>query len=135
MFKLSEKYQIDRRFLKYIYNRLSPCKISSINTPNSQIYINIPRENAVISLLNSYLELNFDVLRAATGNSYVDNNDIRLVNLTPIPLFSNYKLTTSSGNYLEDVNLAHIVSSIYKLKTSSSGSDDLSIGFDRSRDR
>ena len=68
MFKLSEKYELDRRILNCDYIRYSPSEISTINTPNSQIFINIPREDSVISLLNSYLELNFDVLQAATGN-------------------------------------------------------------------
>ena len=86
-------------------------------------------------MLNSYLELNFDVLHAATGNRYVDNNDKRLVNLGPIALFSNYKLKTSSGKHLEDNSHAHIVSLMYKLITSRRGSDNFSIGFDRSRDR
>ena len=62
MFKLSEKSEIDRRILKCDYIRYSPSEISTINTPNSQMYINIPREDSVFSLLNSYLELNFDVL-------------------------------------------------------------------------
>ena len=86
-------------------------------------------------MLNSYLELNFDVLHAATNNRYVDGNDIRLVNLGPIALFSNYRLTTSSGKHLENTDHAHIVSLMYKLLTSSKGSDDLSIGFDRDRNR
>ena len=86
-------------------------------------------------MLNSYLELNFDVLQATTNNRYVDANDIRLVNLGPIALFSNYKLTTSSGKHLEEISHAHIVSLMYKLLTSSKDSDDLSIGFDRNRGR
>ena len=135
MFKLSEKYEIDRRILKCDYIRYSPAEISTINTANSQIYINIPREDSVISLLNSYLELNFDVLHAADNNRYVDANDIRLVNLGPIALFSNYKLTTSSGKHLEEISHAHIVSLMYKLLTSSKDGDDLSIGFDRNRGR
>ena len=135
MFKLSEKYSINRDILKCDYIRYSPSEISTINTANSQIYINIPREDSVVSLLNSYLELNFDVLHAATNNRYVDGNDIRLVNLGPIALFSNYKLTTSSGKHLENIDHAHIVSLMYKLLTSSRGSDDLSIGFDRDRNR
>ena len=114
--------------------RYSPSEIT-INTPNSQIYINIPREDSVISLLNSYLELNFDVLQAVTGNRYVDGAEIRLVNLAVIALFSIYNITTSSGKHLEEINHAHIVSLMYKLLSSSKGSDDLSIGFDRSRDR
>ena len=135
MFKLSEKYEINRDILKCDYIRYSPSEISTINTANSQVYINIPREDSVISLLNSYLELNFDVLHAATNNRYVDGNDIRLVNLGPISLFGNYKLTTSSGKHLENIDHAHIVSLMYKLLTSSKGSDDLSIGFDRDRGR
>ena len=135
MFKLSENYEVDRRILKCDYIRYSPAEISTINTANSQIYINIPREDSVISLLNSYLELNFDVLQAATNNRYADANDIRLVNLGPIALFSNYKLTTSSGKHLEEISHAHIVSLMYKLLTSSKDSDDLSIGFDRDRGR
>ena len=136
MFKLNEKYEINRDILKCDYIRYSPSEISTINTANSQVYINIPREDSVISLLNSYLELNFDVLHAAAPNNrYADGNDIRLVNLGPIALFSNYKLTTSSGKHLENIDHAHIVSLMYKLLSSSKGSDDLSIGFDRDRAR
>ena len=136
MFKLNEKYEINRDILKCDYIRYSPSEISTINTTNSQVYINIPREDSVISLLNSYLELNFDVLHAvAPNNRHVDGNDIRLVNLGPIGLFSNYKLTTSSGKHLENIDHAHIVSLMYKLLTSSKGSNDLSIGFDRDRTR
>ena len=86
-------------------------------------------------MLNSYLELNFDVLHAATSNRYVAGNDIRITNLGPIASFSKYKLTTSSGKHLENIDHAHIVSLMYKLLTSSRGSDDLSIGFDRDRNR
>ena len=135
MFKLNEKYETNRDILKCDYIRYSPSEIITINTTNSQVYINIPREDSVISLLNSYLELNFDVLHATTNNRYVDGNNIRLVNLGPIALFSNYKLTTSSGKRLENIDRAHIVSLMYKLLTSSKGSDDLSIGFDRDRNR
>ena len=134
MFKLNEKCEIHRRILKCDYIRYSPSEISTINTPNSQIYINMPREDSVISLLNSYIELNFDVLKATTNNRYADADDIRLINLGPIALFSNYKLTTSSGKHLENIDHAHIVSLMYKLLSSSRG-DDLSIGFDRSGDR
>ena len=135
MFKLNEKYEINRNILKCDYIRYSPSEISTINTANSQVYINIPREDSVISLLNSYLELNFDVLRADNSNRYLDGNDIRLVNLGPIGLFSNYKLSTSSGKHLENIDHSHIVSLMYKLISSSKGSDDSFIGFDRDRGR
>ena len=135
MFKLNENYEVDRRILKCDYIRYSPAEISTINTPNSQIIINIPREDSVISLLNSYLDLNFDVLKKGENFGFANSNDIRLVNLGPIALFSNFKLTTSSGKHIEDISHSHIVSLMYKLITSSKDSNDLAIDFDRSRDR
>ena len=135
MFKLNEKYEVDRRILKCDYIRYSPAETSTINTPNSQIYINLPREDSVISLLNSYLDLSFEVIKRVDKSRYADGNDIRLVNLGPVALFSNFKLTTSSGKHLEGISHAHLVSLMYKLKTSSKDSNDLSTGFDQSRNR
>ena len=135
MFKLNENYEVDRRILKCDYIRYSPAETSTINTPNSQIYVNIPREDSVISLLNSYLDLNFEVIKRNDDSRYANGNDIRLVNLGPVALFSNFKLTTSSGKHLEDISDAHLVSLMYKLITSSKDSNDLSIGFDYSRNR
>ena len=106
-----------------------------MKSANSQIYINIPREDSVISLLNSYLDLKFDVLHAATNDRYADNNDRGLVNLGLIALFSNYKLTTSSGKHLENISHVRIVSLMYKLITSAEDTDDLSRGFPRDRGR
>ena len=121
--------------MKCDYIRYSPSEISTINTPNSQTYINIPREDSLISLLNSYLELNFDVLKADSNNRYVDTDDIRLTNLGGLGLFSVYKLVSASGKHLEEVVHAHVICLIYKIVTSSRDSDDLSIGFDRDRGR
>ena len=135
MFKLNENYEVDRRILKCDYIRYSPAETSTINTPNSQIYIDIPREDSFISLLNSYLDLNFEVVERADNSRYGNGNDIRLVNLGPIALFSNFKLTTNSGKHLEVISHAHLVSLMYKLITSSKDSNDLSVGFNNSRDR
>ena len=135
MFNLNEKYEVDRRILKCVYIRYSPAETSTINTPNSQIYINKPREDYVISLLNSYLGLNFEFFKIVDNSRYANDNDIRLINLGPFALFSNFILTTSSEKNLEDISHAHLVSPMYKLITSSKGSDDLSIDFDRDRGR
>ena len=135
MFKLSEKDEVDQRILKCDYIRYLPPEISTINTPNSKIYINLPREDSLISLLKSYLELSFDVLHAATNNRYIDADDMWLINLAAIAFFSIFKLTTSSAKHLENFDHAHIVSLMYKLLTSSKGSDDLSIGFDHDCNR
>ena len=85
--------------MKCEFIRNSPAETSTINSPNSQIYINIPREDSVISFLYSYLELNFGVFKKTDDSRYIDANDIRLVNLEPIALFSGFRLTTSSGKH------------------------------------
>ena len=135
MFKLSEKSQIDRRILKCVCIRYSPSEISTINTPNSQIFNIFPRRDSVYSLKGCLLRLNFVVLHAATNNRYADGNDIKLTNLGLIALFNIYKLVRSSEKHIEEINHARIVCLMYKLITSCRGSDDLSIGFDRSHDR
>ena len=133
MFKLSESYEVDRRILKCDYIHYTPAGTSTINIPNTHIDINIPREASVISLLNSYLELNFEVVKKTDDSRYADAIDIRLVNLGPFSLFSIFKLTTSSGKDVEDLGHAHLVSLMYKLITSSRGSDDFSWGFHQDR--
>ena len=135
MFKLNENYEVDRKSLKYDYIRYSPAETSTTNGPNSKICINIPREDSVISLLNSYLDMNFEVIKRADNSRYANGIDIRLVYLAPFSLFSNFKLTTSSGKHLENISHAHIVSLMYRQITSTKTSDDLSTGFDRSLNR
>ena len=86
-------------------------------------------------MLKRYLDLNFEVIKRADNSRYGNGKDIGLLNLGPIALLSTFKLTTSSGKRLEDISHAHLVSLMYKPITSSRNSDDLSIGFDRSRNR
>ena len=119
--------------MKCDYIRYSPADISTINTPNSQIYINIPREDSLTSLLNSYLDLNFEVIKRADNSRYANGDDIRLVNIGPVALLSKFKLTTSSGKHLEDITNSNTTSLMYKLITSAKTTFDLSIGFDRDR--
>ena len=130
-----KKKQNDKRRLKCDYIQYSPSEISTINTDNSQIYINIPREASLISLLKSYLDLIFDVLHAAANNKYVNADDIWLINLAAIALFSIFNLPTSSGKHLKITDQARIISLMYKRLTSSKGSYDLLIRFDRDRNR
>ena len=84
-------------------------------------------------MLNSYLDLNFEVIKKADDSRYGNGKDIRLVKLGPIALFSIFKLTTSSGKHLEDISHAHFVSLLHILIASSKNSGDLSIGFHGSR--
>ena len=55
MFKPKEIYEVDRRILKCDYFSYSPAETSTMNNPNSQVFINIPREDSVISLLKVIL--------------------------------------------------------------------------------
>ena len=135
MIEINEKYEVDRRILKCDYIRYSPAETSTIITPNSQIYFKIPRENSVISLLNSYLEVNFEVIKRADNSRYANGNHIELIILGPIRLFSTFKLTTSSGKHSVYITHSHLVSLLYKLITSGKDNDDLSIGFHCSRNR
>ena len=135
LFKIKEKDEVNREIWKYDFFRYSPSGISTINTPNSQIYINIPRADSVNSWVNSYFDSIIDVLPSATNNRYVDGKIIRLVNVGTVALFSTYKLLSSSGKQIEEINHAHKVCLMYKLITSSKNGDDLSIGFDRNRER
>ena len=50
-------------------------------------------------------------------------------------MFSSYNLTTCSAKHLEDISHAHIVSLIFKPKTSAEDTDKLSIGLDRDQVR
>ena len=115
--------------------RYSPTETSTINTPKSQLYINIPRQDSVLSLLKSYLDSNFEVVKKTESSRYANGNLIRLVNLGSIALFSKFKLPNSSGKQLEDASHAHVVPLMYILLRSAKYSDDLSIGFDKDRGR
>ena len=95
------------------------------------MYINIPREDSVFSLLRSYLFLNVEVSKKTDTSRYADGNDIIIVNSGPVASISDFKLTTSSEKHLEDLSHANSVSFLYKLIVSAKRSDDLFIGFDR----
>ena len=69
-------------------------------------------------MLKSYLDLNFEVIKRADNSRYANGDDLSLVTLGPIALFSNSKLTTSSRKHLKYISHAHIVSLMYKLTSS-----------------
>ena len=63
MFKLNENYEVDIGILNFDYIGYSPAETSTINTTESQFSINIPREDSVIFLLNTYRELRFEIIK------------------------------------------------------------------------
>ena len=50
MFQLNENYALDGKILRRGYILYSPEETSTFKTPNSLLYINIPREDSVICL-------------------------------------------------------------------------------------
>ena len=121
--------------MKSEYIGYSPAETSTINTLNSQNYINISGEDSIISLLNNFLNLNFGVIKKADKSRCANGIDMRTVNLGPIALFNSFELTTGSGKHLEVISHAHISSLLYKLSTSAEDSNDLSDVFDRDHGR
>ena len=52
-----------------------------MNTPKSQVYINLGRKDSVFSLLSSYLDIYLEAVKKDANSRYTNGNDIRLVNL------------------------------------------------------
>ena len=94
MFKLNQIYEVNPTGLKSDFMRISSAEVSTINNPNSQKIINIPRKDSIYSLLNSYLDLNFEVIEKVDDNIYGVDNDTRIVKLGPIVFYSKFNLTT-----------------------------------------
>ena len=105
MFKVNENYEVDRKILKCDYIRYSPSEISTINTPKSRIYINVPRGDSVNGLLGSLSRLNFDVLHAATNNRLIDGGVKRLVNEGPIVYSVNISYNQAQANTLKKLTM------------------------------
>ena len=104
--------------------------MATVNNANSNISVSLPREDAYICLQNSFRSLEFEVLK--NNNTRFADDEISLVNFGPISLFSEAKLTTSSGKHLEKVDNLHPISLMIKLLTSTSQTSQLLYGFDES---
>ena len=105
--------------------------MATINNNNSNISISLPREDAHICLQNSYIGLEFEVLKN-DNTRYANGDDISLVNFGPVALFSEAKLTTSSGKHLEKIDNLHPICLMYNLLTSSQQTSQLMYGLEES---
>ena len=131
MFSLKNKYTLEKPIHKIDFIKYSPSSLATINNANSIVSISLPREDAYICLQNSYLSLDFEVLKN-DNTRYTNGDEISLVNFGPISLFSEAKLTTSSGKHLENVDNLHPISLMLKLLTSTSQTSQLMYGFEES---
>ena len=89
--------------MKCDFIRYSSAETTTKNTVYNQLYINIAGEDSVTSLINTYLEINPEIIKKTDNSRYANGDDIWFVNLVPIALFSNYILTTTSAINLEDI--------------------------------
>ena len=123
---------MDKPIHKIDFIKYSPNSLATINNNNSNISIIFPREDAYICLQNSYISLEFEVLKN-DDTRYADGDQINLVNFGPVALFSEAKLTTSSGKHLEKVDNLHPISLMHKLLTSNQQTSQLMYGFEESQ--
>ena len=82
----------------------------------------------------SYLEVEFD-FDCNAGFRYADAQYIRSVNLGSFVFFTEYEITAVSGKDSETVAIIQIICLLYRILTSSKGSDDLCIGSDHDRNQ
>ena len=131
MFSLKNKYTLEKPIHKIDFKKYNPSSLATVNNANSNVSISLPREDAYICLQNSFISLEFEVLKN-NNTRFADGDEISLVNFGPISLFSEAKLTTSSGKHLEKVAKLHAVSLIHKLLTSTKSTSQLMYGFEES---
>ena len=131
MFSLKSKYTLEKPIHKIDFIKYSPSSLATININNSNISISLPREDACICLQNSYISSEFEVLKN-DNTRYANNDKINLVNFGPVALFSEAKLTTSSGKHLEKVEKLQPICLMYKLLTSSQQTSQLMYGLEES---
>ena len=132
LFSLKNKYAMDKPIHKIDFIKYSPSSLATINNNNSNTSIIFPIEDAYICSQNSYISLEFEVLKN-DDTRYADGDQISLVNFGPVALFSEAKLTTSSGKHLEKVDNLHPISLMYKLLTSNQQTSQLMYGFEKSQ--
>ena len=84
---LKIKYALDVPIHAIDFIRHSPSSLPSINNFNSNISINLPKEDAYICSQNYHLTLELEVLKNE-NTRYVDNDQICLINFGHVALFS-----------------------------------------------
>ena len=90
-----------------------------------------PREENAFSLIDGYLELDFNVTFRVVGRAqFADGALTRLVFLGSFVCFISYRLTSGSGKDKKEINNALKKCIMFEVSSSSKDSDDLSIGLD-----
>jgi hypothetical protein len=99
MFMIDRTEQLDRSIIKKDFIRYAPSTLTQINSPNAIIRIDVPREDTIINLDDSYLELELQVVKNADDTVYADNDAVSLVNFGHVGIFTEMTLTTSDKKH------------------------------------
>ena len=76
-FNLKNTKKLSRELYKSDFYRYIPSSLATVNNNNSNITINLPREDSYISLQNSYILIDFEVTHD-DDTKYVDGDEISL---------------------------------------------------------
>ena len=131
MFSLKNKYILEKTIHEIDFIKYGPSSLATVNNANSNISVSLLREDAYICLQNSYILVEYKVLKN-NNTRYADGGEITLVNFGPVALFSEAKLVTSSGKHLEKVDNLHPFCIMYKLLTSKQQTSQLIYGLEDS---
>ena len=123
---------MDKPIHKIDFIKYSLSSLATINDSNSNISIIFPREDAYICLRNSFISLEFEVLKN-DNTRYADGDEISLVNFGPVALFTEAMLTNSSSKHFEKVDNLHLICLMHKLLTSNQQTSQLMYGFEETQ--
>ena len=123
---------MDKPIHKNDFIKYSPNSLATVNNNNSNNSISLSREDAYLCLQNSYISLEFEVLKN-DATRYADGDQISLFKFRPVALFIEAKLRTISGKHLEKVDNLYIINLMNKLLTSTQYTSELLYGFEESQ--
>ena len=132
MFKLPDNYIVDRSILRCVYICYTPWTKLSANKKNVQLYYDLKRKDSVMFVEEYYVERESDKKRGVASEAFEDGKNLRFVNLCPIVLLSEYKLSTSTGNE-KTILILHLVCFLYISLSSSGVYENLYAGFFRAK--
>ena len=92
-----------------------PQNLKTLKDQSKQADIDLPTGGCAMSLRVKHLETEIDVKHKSLDNIlYTYRYCIRLVNIGPVAFFSDFQLTSSSGEDVEKIGKAHVALSMYK---------------------
>ena len=114
LFSLKNEHALDKPIHKIDFSKFSPNSLATINNNNSNISISLPREGAYNCLQNLCIPVDFEILMQ-DDTRYADGDKINLYNFGDFALFSEAKLTTSSGKQWKKVDKLPIISIMHNV--------------------